>query len=141
MITTRDLEKAAGFLEGEGCFFYGDRTPTVSANQVAAGPLEYLRSLFGGKIYRTAAKGNKQAFGQWRICGPQAAGLMITLYGLMLSDRRRGQIIKALKGWFATELCPTCRMRTKKSLTSRECSRCRGFRLHALMRDRKGWAR
>src|SRR5439155_26696382 len=53
--TIRDLEWAAGFLEGEGAFgAYGNppraRYPRVSASQVNPAPLLRLQQIFGGRI-------------------------------------------------------------------------------------------
>lgn len=91
--TTRDLEWAAGFLEGEGSF---DRrtgkknSGRVQAYQVNFEPIGRLLALFGG-----AAKKYRQAGWYWYACGSRARGIMMTLYPLM-SARRQEQIRVAL---------------------------------------------
>lgn len=97
--TSRDLEWAAGFLEGEGSFLYNHNRKTlsngrkkdtgtqeVSATQVhTSEPLNKLQALFGGTV-----RGE-----DWRVTGPRARGVMMTLYPLV-SSRRKEQIRRAL---------------------------------------------
>ncbi len=108
MISTRDLEWAAGFLEGEGSFsstssiagnteldrkrYFHQR---ISAVQVNPDPLGRLKSLFGGNISLTAARGKSKEIFCWSVGGAKARGVMLTLYTL-LSDRRKNQIEVAL---------------------------------------------
>lgn len=102
MVTTRDLEWAAGFMEGEGCF---DMAATgqirARATQVQRWPLDRLQALFGGAIPARPAWSHGQANFEWMLCGGQAAGLAMTLYSL-LSPRRKEQVVKALTTWRST---------------------------------------
>ena len=103
MVTTRDLDWAAGFLEGEGSFRVSraQRSPfaIVSAGQVQKEPLEHLQRIFGGQIYfRPRHQSNRQDFWQWQKAGSHAVGIMMTLYGLM-SPRRQEQIRTTLAVW------------------------------------------
>lgn len=112
MISPRDLEWAAGFLEGEGSFrAHGGVTASVQASQVQREPLERLRLLFGGHMYQAPAKGNRAACWKWTLAGIAGAGLMFTLYGL-LSTRRREQIRDSLRPWRSApagnQYRPTC---------------------------------
>lgn len=84
--TVRDLEWAAGFIEGEGSF-PNMKHPRVCVTQKNLEPLQRLVRLFGGRIY--SVKNRDWAI--WQISGPRARGVMMTLYSLM-SKRRRGQI-------------------------------------------------
>lgn len=87
--SARDLEWAAGFLEGEGSFIKAAGTQRVSAFQNSLEPLLKLKSFFGGTI-------SPQRVGnQWQIAGARARGVMMTLFSL-LSERRKVQIRGAL---------------------------------------------
>ena len=97
--TIRDLEWAAGFLEGEGSF-YGQEgkggSQNVSANQVNSEPLARLLMMFGGRLMsrpRTTETSND--YWAWSATGPRARGIMLTLF-LLLSKKRQDQITKAL---------------------------------------------
>jgi len=98
---TIDLYWAAGFLEGEGSFSWGNRSVVqVSAKQVQAEPLERLSAMFGGKVYartvRTSAGAEtRKPINAWSIHGVLARGVMMTLYKLM-SPKRKAEIRRAL---------------------------------------------
>lgn len=106
MVTPRQLEWAAGFLEGEGPFVM-DPGIRVSAGQVQREPLDRLVALFGGRI-RPVTGRNLHA---WQVSGKAAAGIMMTLYGLM-SPRRKDQIARSLAAWM------------KKPLANQDKTRC-----------------
>ena len=96
--TPRELEWAAGFLEGEGCFS-GSRS-LISASQSSREPLDRLQGLFGGSIGQYAytsswRKGGKKAYWLWTVTGSRARGVMMTLYSL-LTIRRKEQIRQSL---------------------------------------------
>lgn len=101
---------AAGFLDGEGSFTYS-RGIMVSAEQVDPEPLERLRDMFGGSIYRRGVRVhtterdhqyNRRPTGTWYACGSRAAGIMMTLYPL-LSRRRQETIERVLGEWRAAK--------------------------------------
>ena len=93
MVTPRQLEWAAGFLEGEGSFTV-DSGVRVSAQQVQREPLERLKAMFGGRIRRITGRNCNG----WQVSGMTAAGIMMTMYGLM-SPRRKKQIAGSLFVW------------------------------------------
>ncbi len=101
--TIRDLEWAAGFLEGEGCWLRAGKAGFQSgAKQIATRePLDRLVALFGGAIYAVSHARNRSAGGkgkdgwEWRACGARGRGVAMTLYPL-LSQRRQSQIRGAL---------------------------------------------
>ena len=101
--TSYDLHWAAGFLEGEGCFFAkystqkGKRyhTECVSANQVNPEPLPKLLSMFGGHI-RLDRYGRNQPIHVWYCHGARALGVMQTLLPL-LSTKKREQIFTVMR--------------------------------------------
>lgn len=101
--TTRDLEWAAGFLEGEGCFYRDQRRTgglRVTVAQVNLAPLERLSALFGGNVRllrRHTRNPRHKDCGDWTIFGNRAAGVMLTLY-VLLSTARQAQIRKCLGG-------------------------------------------
>lgn len=111
--TLRQIEWAAGFLEGEGSFTSssgskGYPTCRVQAGQVQKEPLEQLHRMFGGtlicrerkefmspsngKIY----KANSDWF--WWCHQTRARGIMMTIYSLM-SPRRQEQIRNCFSKW------------------------------------------
>ena len=97
-MNTTDLYWAAGFLDGEGCFQLGGRpghlTPRVNGYQNDPELLLRLRGLFGGSV---AQRRGENAH-IWTLCGPTAAGVMMTLFSL-LSQKRRHRISALLKQW------------------------------------------
>jgi len=101
MITAREIEWTAGFLEGEGSFVSRGPSAIVTASQVQADPLLKLQRIFGGKIdYYVQANPKHSPFYRWHVHNAHARGLMLTLYTLM-SPKRRQQIVKALAPWRA----------------------------------------
>ena len=98
--TLRDLEWAAGFLEGEGNFrgaSKGEGTARVRAVQVNREPMDKLVAMFGGKLSYTVRKPPHQNVYQWQMSGARARGIMMTLYSMM-SEVRKKQIAVALPG-------------------------------------------
>jgi hypothetical protein len=91
-VSIRDLEWAAGFLEGEGCFRQG----RVMAPQVQIEPLKRLLKMFGGSITgpRRPLPRNKGTY-LWRVSGARGRGVSLTLFSLMSSLRQK-QIVKSL---------------------------------------------
>lgn len=104
MLSLRNIEWVAGFLEGEGAFQCGGprgSTPVVSVMQVQREPLERLQKMFGGEIRMWLRKHKNPKHNdasRWQACGGKAAGLMMMLYPLM-SPKRKEQITKALVAW------------------------------------------
>lgn len=92
--TIRDLEWAAGFLEGEGCFS-SRNSEKVQVAQVSSEPLSRLKKIFGGHINYLPGRGNSRDYFTWSVSGSRARGVMLTLYSL-LSGRRQRQIETAL---------------------------------------------
>jgi len=95
--TTKDLHWAAGFLEGEGCFYSKGNSSVIKASQNEIEPLTKLQHLFGGSIKKLTAPKCKQGFiWIWSTYGPRATGIMMTLYSI-LSYRRKLSIVKSLR--------------------------------------------
>ena len=88
--TLRELEWAAGFLEGEGSFASNGSSDRIHAAQKIKEPLEKLQALFGGTI---AWKSSGTGIWEWRVFGARARGIMLTLYTLF-SEKRKKQISK-----------------------------------------------
>jgi hypothetical protein len=103
MLTTPEIHWIAGFLEGEGCFYFS-RSICIASNQVQKWPMERLHSWFGGSLLLndrfSKDRPNDRPKWQWKISGKQAAGLAMTIYPLM-SPGRQEQIRKALAPWKA----------------------------------------
>ena len=99
--TLRDLEWAAGFLEGEGNFrgaSKGEGTARVRCCQVNREPMDRLVAMFGGRLgYVVRKTPNCQNVYQWEMSGARARGIMMTLYPMM-SEVRKKQIADALPG-------------------------------------------
>ena len=99
--TVRDLEWAAGFLEGEGNFrgaSKGEGTARVRCSQCNREPMDRLVALFGGSLTHIKKRTpNRQDVWQWQLSGARARGVMLTLYTLM-STKRKEQIAGALPG-------------------------------------------
>lgn len=115
-LSVRELEFAAGFLLGEGCFSRSRKTcPRIDAAQAELWPLEKMKRLFGGALRpwtskSVVAKGGKPMY-YWQLAGHAATGLMMTLYPL-LSPKRRAEIRAVLADWragpVANYLKPAC---------------------------------
>ena len=101
----------AGFLEGEGSFYFYIRrnaprwrhgAPFTVASQSGAPQLvEWIAAMCGGQVNSYQPKRPQaQRVYRWGVSGRQAIGLMMTLYPFM-GDRRRMQIRQALEQWRA----------------------------------------
>lgn len=107
----RDIEWAAGFIEGEGCFGRCVGSQRMSVNQVNREPVDKLMSLFGGaaKFYAKKRgrvhKSTPSPIWHWYASGSRARGIMMTLYPLM-SAKRKGQIRNAMAHGNAEEILP-----------------------------------
>jgi hypothetical protein len=99
LISTRDLEWAAGFIDGEGCFYVCKRTGVmrVTVAQNDRWPLDKLTTLFGGAITPAKTPKGKPSW-QWHLVGSRGAGLIMTLYPLM-SPRRQEKIKDCIRTW------------------------------------------
>jgi hypothetical protein len=99
MRSTLDISWAAGFLEGEGCFFSTRTTPGIAAVQVQRQPLDKLQSVFGGTIHLCAAASPKrQPYFKWSLYGTNAAAVMMTVLVLM-SPKRAAKIKEVIERW------------------------------------------
>jgi len=98
----RDLDWAAGFLDGDGCFSVSKGVGTdyhysVICTQMRIDCIVKLLCLFGGTISRH--KRGKDTYNptvldyQWRVTGPRALGVAMALYQLM-SPYNKGRILK-----------------------------------------------
>lgn len=95
--TPRELEWAAGFLEGEGSFGVGSiGGERISAPQVNPEPIAKLKKLFGGRIHYKSANPPRQEQFIWEVNGARARGVMLTLFTL-LSEHKQEQIVVALR--------------------------------------------
>lgn len=104
MPTNEELNWAAGFLEGEGCFqAHHGSTATTATQTETREPLDKLLKLFGGSIILITpkamrTKGSKvRNYWRWSVYGAPAVITMIHLYPFM-SVRRQEQIALALEG-------------------------------------------
>lgn len=105
-LNLRSISWAAGFLEGEGCFFASrkgsatalTRVMGVQAAQVQKWPLDRLSQMFGGSVRPRAGRGRQKDYFCWGLYGPRAAGLTMTLYQF-LSPKRQKQIVECLREW------------------------------------------
>lgn len=96
-----DIAWAAGFLEGEGCFYAGNRI-SVRAAQVQPDPLYRLREILGGNVtgpYKKTQANHRPSY-DWGIHGCHAIAVMMTLYTLM-SPKRQASIRRAIDKWKA----------------------------------------
>lgn len=102
MISSIDLAWAAGFIEGEGSFSTDSKQNSISVqvSQVQWWPLEKLQQLFGGTVYpvHRCLRPGQSPYSRWRVSGPRAAGVAMTLW-TFLSPKRRSQAVKALGNW------------------------------------------
>ena len=113
MVSVKDIAWAAGFLEGEGSFsLQKSLCPKVQASQKGSQPLERLRTMFGGKVYlrNQKYKGMPRPIYSWEIHGPTAAGIMMSIYGLM-SCKRKDQIKHSVTQWMTTLVHPRYRIK------------------------------
>lgn len=102
MVTPRELEWAAGFILGEGHFppaVPGKTGASIRVGQKEKEPLLELQRIFGGNIY--TEKGHVYGLWRWSLNGARAAGVMMTLFPLMLqrSPKRVHEIKHALTMW------------------------------------------
>ena len=100
--TVRDIERAAGYFEGEGTTSKnGKSSTTVSVKQKDPWILLWLQDRFGGTVkertYLRKGYGESELItnSTWTIHGPRARGFLMTIYSL-LSPRRQLQARRAL---------------------------------------------
>jgi hypothetical protein len=67
----------------------------VQTSQKSRQALDWLQLMFGGSIYFSR---RTYPIWRWVLTGPQAAGLMLTLYPLM-TTKRQGEIRKTVLAW------------------------------------------
>jgi len=145
MITTQQLEWAAGFMEAEGCFHHSKRQIIIAAAQVKEGPLEKLQAMFGGHLYvKNQKNGNKNKCQVWQETNQRAAEISMTLFCL-LSPKRQTEIKLALDRWKTTRnkryvhACPQGHSLSGDNLythnNKRYCLQCRSYEEHI----RRGW--
>jgi hypothetical protein len=101
VVDAKDIYWTAGFIEGEGYFCtWNSGASAVVVSQVQREPLERLQAMYGGSLarYQQLSNPRANAFYRWTLMGPDARGLMMTIYSLM-SPKRKRQIEKVLKVW------------------------------------------
>jgi len=124
-VKLKDIIWSAGFLEGDGGFYF-TTTAVVSAGQDQLWPLEELKRIYGGSIVYSEHS-------QWHIYGYEAAAIMMTLYDLV-SPNRQEQIRYALNQWMKMnianklkERCPRGHLytvTTNRRVNRRICRTC-----------------
>jgi hypothetical protein len=105
---------AIGLVVGEGCFTTDGRTPTLSVHlhMDDPEPLEFLRDLFGGKIYGPYIHQGRHCR-VWHLRGADLYDALPTFFEWMPPCRKRFQ----LEVW-ALRLGFTCRSRVRSKLLS-----------------------
>lgn len=101
-----DISWAAGFFEGEGCFYLVRRKPgqgrnsaSASLKQVNLEPLLRFQSVVGGRIHGPYAGGeNRQDIYQWQASGDRAVAGVVDMLWDGLSTKRRREACKVLVG-------------------------------------------
>jgi hypothetical protein len=100
MVTVRQLEWAAGFLDGEG-YFKGVADMRLTVAQTQKWPLEKLQDMFGGNL-RFCKRNNQNPrwadYWEWSIFGSGAAGVMMTLW-ILMSPKKQQEIEETLVRW------------------------------------------
>jgi len=98
-ISVRELYWAAGFIEGEGTFYFDRRVCSIRVPQTIKEPLDRLHRLFGGEIYfRKRNQPNHSDQYVFRLNGRLAAAVSMMLLPLM-SSKRRLQISTMIQRW------------------------------------------
>ena len=120
--STNDLYWAAGFIDGEGCFYWRPAGKqgnfSVSACQNEKWPLERLQSFFGGSI-----GSSKPGHYSWKITQARARGVMMTLYSL-LGPRRQAKIREILsKPWWDCHNNKTITIRVNKDINKEDITK------------------
>lgn len=108
MITSIEIARLAGYLEGEGCF--GTQRynrpnkpytyPRIQVSATDRDVVEWAAGLLGARVkgpYGPKSP-NRKAYYVCTATGAAAVGWMMTLYSMM-GERRKGQIRKALSEW------------------------------------------
>ena len=98
-ISVRELYWAAGFIEGEGTFYFDKRVCSIRVPQTIKEPLDRLQNLFGGEIY--FRKRNQPTHSDqyvFRLNGRLAAAVSMMLLPLM-TKKRQEQIRVMLYRW------------------------------------------
>ena len=103
MITSQEINKLAGLLEGEGYFGFHrtSHTPVIKLKMSDRDIVEWASRLLGGKItFDRREKAHYKDQYTVQVWGHKAAGWMMTLYALM-GARRKEKIRNVLSQWRA----------------------------------------
>lgn len=140
-IEKSDITWLAGFIDGEGCFYFpkSQGAPRIQVAQKDPWPLLKIQSLVGGRLYRFKGSSKpSESYNLLMITGKHAIGLMMTLYPI-LSPRRQTKIAEIIGRWRAVPLRGKCNLKThcirgheftpentyrKPKGTGRECKAC-----------------
>lgn len=97
--TPYDLAYLAGYLDGEGCFMFQERTATVSVSTTYPHILHWIKSLFHGTIaLKHPRQGHKRAAYSWRIYGSNAERLCNMVLPYLKEKRRQAELVLQAKG-------------------------------------------
>lgn len=97
MISTPEWHWLAGILEGEGCFGHSPNTAFISIGMTDRDVMERVSRMFGTTLFSTLRPPCKEMF-RTKISGHRAAGMMMTVYGLM-GARRKAKIRESIAEW------------------------------------------
>jgi len=138
MVTVRNIEWLAGFLDGEGCFYMNRSTCRIQIAQKDPWPLLKVQGIIGGRFYSVKGSIPGRRYHALFLTGRRAVGGMMTVYSLM-SPRRQAKIVEILGRWRAIPLRGKCNLKThckrghvlnvdttfmQSNGTSRECRAC-----------------
>lgn len=93
----------AGFLEGEGCFYFNRNACRIQVVQKDPWPLLKMQQIVGGKVTQVRGGCKNNLYYALFIVGKRAVGLMLTIYSLM-SPRRQQKMLANLTRWKAQRL-------------------------------------
>lgn len=133
-----DIHWLAGFLDGEGCFYFNRNACRVQVVHKDKWPLLRMQEIVGGTIRRVKNSLNGRMYYALFIVGKRAAGVMMTVYSLM-SPRRQEKIAANLAKWRVVQNRGACNTKThcirgheftpencykKPGTNGRECKAC-----------------
>lgn len=91
--TSEEVSWVAGFMEGEGSFNSSGRSFEIGAYQSNIEPLEKLKSIMGGEIYKTKARNGRNVNSKesyaWRASGRVAIFVCLHIYEHLSEKRKR----------------------------------------------------
>lgn len=92
--TQYDLAYLAGYLDGEGCFLFQERTAVVTISNTYPHVLHWIKSMFHGTIsLKHSMNGRTRAAYSWRVYGSNAERICKMVMPYLKEKKRQAELV------------------------------------------------